>query len=198
MKYRANYCFYITPSLPSPTEGILFKVKKIVFRLWSHDQGWTTDTTGPEPYSGAKTWFQAAIIRGLGGGEIDRPDTVARRIQGSSTQSTSASASAENAALVGAFQVPNPSRSGSKVWHLQRNARAWWEETLHEITWTDQDDPEKKDDVKQFLDETGTGLGYGFVRQLAPGDRIAIYARARDRCWVNYVRAVEIRVYYSI
>ncbi|RXW14317.1 hypothetical protein EST38_g11534 [Candolleomyces aberdarensis] len=155
------------------------------------------NATGPEPYSGAKTWFQAAIIRGLGGGEIDRPDKVARAIQGSSTQNTSANAS-ENTALDGAFQVPNPWRSGSKVWHLQRNLRAWWEEALHEITWTDQDDPEKKDDVKQVLDETGTGLGYGFVRQLAPGDRIAIYVRARDGCWVNYVRAVEIRVHYSI
>jgi hypothetical protein len=47
MRYRANYCYYITPRLPSPAEGILFKVRKIVFRLWSHDQGWTIDTTGP-------------------------------------------------------------------------------------------------------------------------------------------------------
>ena len=105
---------------------------------------------------------------------IDNPDEVAHRIQDASTRNTSDKAGPEDA-----FQVPNPWRSGSKVWHLQRNVRASSQETLHEITWTDEDDPEKKENTKQVLKDTGTGWGYGFVRQLKPGDRIAIYARAR-------------------
>jgi hypothetical protein len=75
--------------------------------------------------------------------------------------------------------VPNPWRTGSKVWHLQRNVRASPQEALHEITWTDRDDPEKKEETTEALHTTGTGWGYGFVRELTPGDRIAIYARAQ-------------------
>ncbi|KAJ2933876.1 hypothetical protein H1R20_g3216, partial [Candolleomyces eurysporus] len=146
-----------------------------------------------EPYAGSWTWFEAAIIRGLKGDGIDNPDEVARRIQAPSTRDTS-----DNANLEDAFQVPNPWCSGSKVWHLQSNVRASSQETLHEIVWTDQDDPEKKEETVEALERTGAGWGYGFVRELTPGDRIAIYARAQYPGWVNHVGAVEIRMYYSM
>ena len=108
---------------------------------------------------------------------------MARRIQDSSTRDANAS---DEANTEGAFQVPNPWRTGSKVWHLQRNVRALPQETLHEITWTDRDDPERKEETTEALHATGTGWGYGFVRELTPGDRIAIYARAQVSIKFNY------------
>lgn len=36
--------------------------RKIVFRIRSHDQGWTTDEV-PGPFVAAKTWFDAGIER---------------------------------------------------------------------------------------------------------------------------------------
>jgi hypothetical protein len=36
--------------------------RKIVFRIRSHDQGWTTDDV-PGPFTAAKTWFDAGIER---------------------------------------------------------------------------------------------------------------------------------------
>ncbi|KAJ2916184.1 hypothetical protein MD484_g4247, partial [Candolleomyces efflorescens] len=165
-RYRATYCYYITPRLPSPTDGVLFKVRKIVFRLCSHDQGWTTDAIkSPElAYWGAKTWFEAAIIRGLPGEEpIAHPDDVARRINGVSTQreSNAEPSALDNATPDEAFQVPNPWRSDSKIWHLQRNVRAEWAESLHEVTWTDEDDPDKKENTKENLDLRGRGGAMG-------------------------------------
>ena len=168
---------------------------------------------------GSWTWFEAAIIRGLKEDVgINGPDETARRIQGSSTRNTSDKAKPGDAALEGAFQVPNPWRSGSKVWYLQSNFTASSQEMLHEITWTDQDDPEKKEETTESLGRTGTGWGYGLVRELTPGDRIAIYARAQARVigfsdlmpsltsqytfqgpgGVNHVGAVEVRMYYSV
>ena len=38
-------------------------VRKIVFRIVSCDQGWTTDDPSPGPFIGAKTWFDAGIER---------------------------------------------------------------------------------------------------------------------------------------
>lgn len=38
-------------------------VRKIIFRIVSHDQGWTTDDQSPGPFIVAKTWFDAGIER---------------------------------------------------------------------------------------------------------------------------------------
>jgi hypothetical protein len=43
LQYSANHCYYISPRLPNPTEECLYKLRKIVFRLWSRDQGWGGD-----------------------------------------------------------------------------------------------------------------------------------------------------------
>ena len=99
----------------------------------------------------------------------------------------------------------------SKVWHLQSNIRASENEALHEVVWTDLDDAK----VNSW-EETGSGDGRGFVRLLQPGDKIAVIARARASChlltlnfekltgffqypgWVNYVRRVEVEIFYSL
>lgn len=132
-----------------------------------------------EPYAGSWTWFEAAIVRGLGGDDfVGDPDSIARsRIQGSSvlppTRDTHHRGSTPEP-----YQVPNTS-NGSRVWMLQRNLRAHGAEALHEIVWTDVDDEDTKEDTNEALDRFGRGSGYGFVRSLEPGDRIAVYARAQ-------------------
>lgn len=44
------------PTQPHP-------VRKIVFRIVSHDQGWTSDDQSPGPFIVARTWFDAGIER---------------------------------------------------------------------------------------------------------------------------------------
>lgn len=215
--HNASYCYYISPKIPDTCHlnASPFKVRKVVFRIRSHDQGWGGDPglTGmcvrlqsvirckrhsclpngairltlhfhdTEPYAGSWTWFEAAIIRGLGGDDfVNDTDSIARnRIQGSTVlppRRDTAHDELKSNSTTGAIQVPHPF-NGSRVWMLQRNLRANREETLHEIVWTDGDDEETKEDTNEVLDRSGRGLGYGFVRSLEPGDRIAVYVRAQ-------------------
>jgi hypothetical protein len=133
-----------------------------------------------DPYAGSWTWFEAAIIRGLGGEDfVNEPDAVARQIQGSSVLPPASNAPSDTPdASLGPLQVLHPFNR-TRVWMLQRNLRANREEALHEVAWTNADDDSAKKDTNEVLDKSGTGTGYGFVRSLEPGDRIAVYARAQ-------------------
>lgn len=132
---------------------------------------------------GSWTWFEAAIVRGLGGDDIiNAPDEAARAIEGSShpaQNSVSTTASSLPSDVKAPHQVRNPV-DGSRVWMLQRNRRANPFEALHEIIWRKITAITESDiDMNEALDKTGAGTGVGFVDQLQPGDRIAIYARAQ-------------------
>lgn len=66
---------------------------------------------------------------------------------------------------------------GRKRWHIQRNVHVSSELKDHEVVWTDRDDDPAEDDTEED-GETGKGKGWGFVRTLRAGDRIAVLARA--------------------
>ena len=73
--------------------------------------------------------------------------------------------------------VKVPDDENTDTWNIQRNARANGEFQLHTIVWTEEE--EAHDDESILINETGRGLGRGFVRALMKEDRIAVMARAQ-------------------
>ena len=72
--------------------------------------------------------------------------------------------------------VKTPNDENSDRWNIQRNERANKEYQLHTVVWTEE---EEADDEPTLMNETGRGLGRGFVRSLMKEDRIAVMARAQ-------------------
>ena len=73
--------------------------------------------------------------------------------------------------------VNTPDDENSDTWTIQRNERANGEFQLHTVVWTEEE--EEVDDESIVMNETGGGLGRGFVRSLMKEDRIAVMARAQ-------------------
>jgi hypothetical protein len=73
--------------------------------------------------------------------------------------------------------VKTPDGKNSDTWNIQRNERAHEEFQLHTVVWTEKE--EVVDDESVLTNETGRGLGRGFVRSLMKEDRIAVMARAQ-------------------
>ncbi|KAJ6491068.1 hypothetical protein C8R45DRAFT_1073703 [Mycena sanguinolenta] len=89
-----------------------------------------------------------------------------------------------------AHEVPNPAGpNGSKNWEIQRNFCASGEWRRHVVVWNE---------VGEMLKGTGAGTGEGFIPSLAPGDRIAVIARALCPGRVNWVQSAEVSLYYRL
>lgn len=73
--------------------------------------------------------------------------------------------------------VKTPNDENSDTWDIQRNKRSTKRVQLHTVVWTE----EVEEDVNEstLMNETGRGLGRGFVRSLMKDDRIAVMARAQ-------------------
>ena len=80
--------------------------------------------------------------------------------------------------------VKTPDDENSDVWNIQRNERANKEFQLHTVVWTEEE--EEVDDESILMNETGRGLGRGFLRSLMKEDRIAVIARAQVS-WFLYL-----------
>ena len=72
--------------------------------------------------------------------------------------------------------VETPDDDDSDAWNIQRNERAEKQFQLHTVVWTEEEETE---DESILMNETGRGLGRGFVRSLMKEDRIAVIARAQ-------------------
>ncbi|KAF9443636.1 hypothetical protein P691DRAFT_737591 [Macrolepiota fuliginosa MF-IS2] len=160
---RTSFCYAITPPIPTisrlvKTRGttrdevefdeveakVRRRVKKVIFRVTSHDQGWGGDTGLKLPYAGSWTWFDA---------EIWRPNTVngtsnfptKTSTQPSSFDITSdlpiSSPTDETLEAAGYHRIMPPSAAGhfssSKAWLLQRNMRASSQLRDHTVIWSD-------------------------------------------------------------
>ena len=74
--------------------------------------------------------------------------------------------------------VKIPGDEDSDAWIIQQNERANEEFQLHTVVWTEEEE-ETEDESTLTMNETGSGLGRGFVRSLMKEDRIAVMARAQ-------------------
>ena len=75
--------------------------------------------------------------------------------------------------------VKTPEDENSDTWNIQRNERANAEFQEHTVVWTEgEEELEEVVDDSIVMNETGRGLGKGFVKSLMKEDRIAVMARA--------------------
>ncbi|KAL6694024.1 hypothetical protein J3F84DRAFT_378380 [Trichoderma pleuroticola] len=173
-------------------------VRKIVFRIRSHDQGWTTDErTGP--FIDAKTWFEAGIERFDARHQCERcPDMKKLPI----CKLGVVEPKLEN--TVSRSGVPGY-RYGHSPWkgprEILRNKMASSEWEVYEVTWTCWDvvAPGSKEAQQAMEEGKGQMDGDGqFVRSLKLGDVVTVWGRAMHRGWVNVVDTVEIDVYWAL
>ncbi|KAL7942564.1 hypothetical protein V8C42DRAFT_331361 [Trichoderma barbatum] len=173
-------------------------VRKIVFRIRSHDQGWTTDDR-PGPFIAAKTWFEAGIERFDAEHECERC-TDMRKLPLCKLRTVEP----QMEGTVSRNGVPGY-RYGISPWkgprEIQRNRMAFSEWTNYEVTWTCRDVVAPDSEEAQQAMEQGKGKMDGdgqFVRNLKLGDVITVWGRAMHRGWVNVVDTVEMDVYWAL
>ncbi|OTA02526.1 hypothetical protein A9Z42_0029070 [Trichoderma parareesei] len=174
-------------------------VRKIVFRIVSHDQGWTTDDQTPGPFIVAKTWFDAGIERFDASHSCDDstdmrklPLCKLRTIEPEIVKETLGDGRSEDHYATTPWKGPR---------EIQRNAMAVQDSSTYVTTWTCWDvyAPDS-DEARQNMEE-GKGMMNGdgsFVRSLGLGDVVTVWGRAMHRGWVNVVRSVEIEVYWAL
>ena len=183
-------------------------IKTISFKIVSHDQGWCSQSfsgkeyiymnpSGCGPifliikclsedsgrYEGSYTWFEAIIVR-----DFNHVLTSSSSLgPGSSHNLANLETERIHQALNEKYPNPNvvtvktPDDENSDTWNIQRNERANGEFQLHTVVWTEEEEEKEEEAVDEsiLMNETGRGLGRGFVRSLMKEDRIAVMARAQ-------------------
>lgn len=197
----AKLADYPTPKLVNP-------VRKIVFTMRSHDQGWGGDADDPnKPFDSAWTWFEAGLER-FDQNSVDnrKGNTVApfqlnaqdlRPVHPIVEQDDTTVENSEES-RVGGYEfdlLPNTR------WLIQKNKRADNEWQDHEVIWRYTDCVEPASDAAHALVDQGrspeTADGE-FLRQLRVGDVITMWAKARFHGWVNNVQSASIRIYWAL
>ncbi|KAL7933026.1 hypothetical protein V8C35DRAFT_306078 [Trichoderma chlorosporum] len=173
-------------------------VRKIVFRITSHDQGWTTDDV-PGPFIASKTWFEAGIERFEASHKCERcPDMRKLPL----CKLAVVEPKPEN--RVSRNGVPGY-RYGHSPWkgprEILRNKTASEEWEDYEVTWTCWDVVAPDSQEAQQAMEEGKGQMDGdgqFVRSLRLGDVVTVWGRAMHRGWVNTVDTVQMDIYWAL
>ncbi|TFK26545.1 hypothetical protein FA15DRAFT_588119 [Coprinopsis marcescibilis] len=196
--YKGSQCYMVSPSIPTlcTSASSTFKIRRIVFKTMSHDQGWCSETNFCQPYDGSWTWFEAAIFRGLGKiGEEENPEEIAEKVLRNDSNVTDKT---EDAPFQVRYPQCDPNESGA--WPLQKNLRASVVHTTHEVTWRYDDSltGRAESSVGKLNGLTGSGRGEGFISKLQGGDRIAVIGKTRFPGWCNFIAKVEIEIYYSV
>ncbi|KAM0263529.1 hypothetical protein ACHAQJ_001148 [Trichoderma viride] len=171
--------------------------RKIVFRICSHDQGWTTDER-PGPFIAAKTWFDAGIERFDASHTSDDEDMGRLPAYKLGTIEPQAKPAED---IHGRFDYQFPYTPWRGPYEIQRNRMASPEFTDYEVTWTCWDVVSPDSAEAQQLMEQGKGRMAGdgqFVRNLRLGDVVTVWGRVMHRGWANFVESVEINIYWAL
>lgn len=177
-----------------PLPRLVNPVRKVVFKIRSRDQGWGGDhDANSGPYDASWTWFEAGL-------EVLESDTT--------DPNTAHGVKLSNAALRSVYPRPaggDPPKfelplEPADEWLVQKNKRAHGNYTDHEIVWSYTDAAE--DTVATAaLQAAGRGAATGngkFVRRLAVGDIVTLWAKARFMGWDNKVENASVSVYWAI
>ena len=158
----AAFCL-ITPPIAPGINRSEMAVASVKFTLQSHDQGWATvgrPGTSSSPPSKQYVEYPSGTYQGSRTWfqaaiiRDSNPD-LATMLLGMGVMS--------NDTLI---RQTNPNQVFySESWHIQHNICASSETRAHVVTWS----------------RLGNGTGSGFLSALAPGDRIAVIARAKVR-----------------
>ncbi|KAJ7267130.1 hypothetical protein C8J57DRAFT_1068232 [Mycena rebaudengoi] len=192
---NASLCCLITPSIPTSDDigipGAQPKIKKIIFRTVSCDQGWGGEPADRGTYNGSFTWFEAAIFPPTRSEampsdlvRLDRTVQQPAEIPGRGYH--------HRLEVVNIAHPDRPSR-----WRIQTNVCASSHPKEHTVIWEADARREGEDHDSQAVSE-GSGDGAGFINSLTPGDRVAVIARAIYPMWVNKLQHIEVFIYYTI
>ena len=131
----------------------------------------------PGRYEGSYTWFEAVIVRDSIVHVLrSEPGPDNDYIESSMIQEALHRRYFDPEVDSGVITIKTPDDDNSDTWNIQRNERANGKFQLHTVVWTDEEEAE---DESILMNETGRGLGRGFVRSLKKEDRIAVLARAK-------------------
>ncbi|KAF5365277.1 hypothetical protein D9758_005350 [Tetrapyrgos nigripes] len=183
------WCYLITPPIPTsqssnPDEKQRHRrVREIRFRLNSHDQGWGGEPEHQGTYDGSWTWFEALILRPssplhrqLVGNDVTEPFTL----------------KSDHLSAMDAEQNGTPPQP--KRWHIQTNVTASRATKEHKVIWTEEEKPVSEQRYDMFKGRVRRG--HEVVRELEPGDRLAVLARAKFPGWENHVSGVSVEIMY--
>lgn len=162
--------------------------RKIVFQLWSNDQGWGGERSNG-PYKASYTWFDVGIEKAqtsiFTNNTVDWPAYLLFKEE------------------VDAFpiqrDVTKPFLPSDTT--LQKNAMAIKYTTKHAVVWHFLDSFDKESAVAIEAGKLGRGPGTldgKFVRNMQVGDCITLWARARFPGWENCVKKAKITVYWAV
>ncbi|KAF4122909.1 hypothetical protein GMORB2_7216 [Geosmithia morbida] len=206
-----------------PTPRLVHPVRKVVFTIKSHDQGWSSSSSPKGGYEGSHTWFEAGLERFDAEQQCDAHCTKDLRYNSSKSVASALPLCAlrpiqppfEPMITKGKYAskdeggdiVDNPSYKYQhpleprQDWEIQRNklATKTWQENEVTWSWDDNVDPESED--AKALEELGRGKGTGsggLVRSLKLGDVVTIWGKARFPGWSNVVEKVKVDIYWAV
>ncbi|KAI0362646.1 hypothetical protein OH77DRAFT_1416914 [Trametes cingulata] len=203
----ARLCLLSSPIPGGETPEGTVKVKKVVWTIESHDQGWGGEHPGT--FHGAYSWFDACIFRPVSPPGDDTKTVDGEHSAGSdwvihSLDELPGLRSCDVADVktfldpIGYALVPHgPSTQDESpenfAWLVQRNRAAVRTFTQYRVEWR----PGHALDPVE-AQENGRGTGDGFVESLLPGDRVGLWMRALYPGWVNVLRRASVEVFYDV
>ncbi|KAI6151605.1 hypothetical protein BKA82DRAFT_4101128 [Pisolithus tinctorius] len=176
----------------------LHPCRRIVFELWSHDQGWSSSALDRGTYNGSSSWWDASF-------ETPQPEIACiANISWPSllvfTDAKKLQATRDVKLLVQFHQNEQIRPSISNDKSLQRNLNAVYKTTHHTVEWSYIDEAISAED-QHALEDLGRGRLSGdgsFVRNLKVGDCIVLWASARFPGWQMYAEKAKISVYWAV
>ncbi|OTB17088.1 hypothetical protein K445DRAFT_316579 [Daldinia sp. EC12] len=191
---------------PLPTLEHPFR--KVVFEIESCDQGWSGHHAEHGTYRSSFTWFEAGLERFDINNECqpDCPDQKTKADSNDLTIPTCAIRPIWPRVIEDQQAGANSPRYdhgllADKNHEIQRNKHAVGEMQHHRVEWCYDDNIDPESAEAEILNENGRGSGTGngeFVRNLKFGDMITVWGHARFPGWVNSVKKVEVKVYWTI
>ncbi|KAJ5732035.1 hypothetical protein N7493_003516 [Penicillium malachiteum] len=173
---------------PLPHRGIR-PVRKIIFKITSHDQGGRGTITDEDRYRGTWTWFDTEVIH--------------------KAHTRNMYADGKEQELLENERGDKPRNFGPgdegllpRDYKLQVNARHCRTVQNHTIVWHCRDCIGPESHEAYYIErKEGRGrltLDGRYVRELEIGDSIALWAKARFPGWVNNVYKASVRVFWAV
>ncbi|KAJ7759796.1 hypothetical protein DFH07DRAFT_741078 [Mycena maculata] len=186
-----SLCYLVTPPILDgyrhKSETIRLKVTRVKFT--TVDQGWAANWRVADTWDGY-IWFETAIMRSNEAPDHALPDAwlwLARAIDATVKMDV---AHGYDAVL----EVKDAAHDGR--WTVQQSFRPSGESRRRLVAWDADDTATPR--AESELPREGAGDGVGFIAGLRPGDRIGVFASAKYPGYANFVKSVEVSVYYSL
>ncbi|KAL1894612.1 hypothetical protein Cpir12675_003601 [Ceratocystis pirilliformis] len=173
---------------------LTYPVRKLVFTIYSYDQGWTSLRTDPtNAYYESYTWFEVGLERFVQREEKpNTPDLLQLQAVIPKSQVV------EDGSRILDMGHGNE-RHDSHLIQINRQANSTVAQHCVEWRWDDSIELHQGHADTEFWKQgrSPTTPSGEFVRNLQVGDIITIWAKARDPGWVNKVESVTVDVHWA-